>query len=192
MSAAFDEAVERVYLRLLALPQEDFNRLLEESKDHYICKILDETQALEARQLEAESFDDITDSEMPDMDLTYTTSYAVHSKSFCEATAASLNLFEGIKLESDFKSLIYSDYADSFRELPLTQNQLILFDKNIDSPLPITDRLLYYCGSLQLGNMTYFEAPLLVHPFYIPLNHQDYRSINPINDEEDVWMLLAA
>jgi hypothetical protein len=192
MRTEFDEAVEKVYQRLSALPQEDFNRLLEESKDHYICKILDETQALEARQLEAESFDETTGSEMPDMDLTYTTSYAVLSGSFCEAPAASLSLFEGIKLESDFKSLMYSvDYADSLKELPRMQNQLILFDKNIDNPFHITDRLINQCGSIQYRNMNYFESALHIPPFYIPLNYQVYRFINPSNIEEDIWMLAA-
>jgi len=58
MNKEVEEAIDRVYEELSAIPQEEFHALLKTFRDHYICAIFDETQALETRIVEAECFAD--------------------------------------------------------------------------------------------------------------------------------------
>ena len=49
-----EQVVEQVYQKLTAMPQEEFNGLLEKYEDHYIAELLEETQALDIKIIEEE------------------------------------------------------------------------------------------------------------------------------------------
>jgi hypothetical protein len=60
----FEKANKIVFEKLMSIPSDIFRKSLEEYKDHYICRIIDDIRLIESRFEESTSWEDFSEIEI--------------------------------------------------------------------------------------------------------------------------------